>query len=296
MHNVFVDIVTFLLTTQLQEYVWQHAGLDRKSWIFDTGISTEHSQIDQSLDNSCPVGMQHVCGAMLQDDAVLGSVQELQSSTCMKWIGPFVNGRPIYPERCIEFNEQKWRSITPKLSTKYVDVCVDTYEYPNLAGQNPLISITYTESKKMCEAIGKRLCTEDEWTFACEGPEALPYPYGFKRDKNICNIDKHWHAFNEKKLSARGTEIQRDELARLWQGEPSGFREKCVSVFGVYDLTGNIDEWATASRPSKFISILKGGYYGPVRTRCRPSTRNHSPEHYFYQQGFRCCFSPLLKI
>jgi len=54
-------------------------------------------------------------------------------------------------------------------------------------------------------------------------------------------------------------------------------------------MIGNVDEWTIASRPSKYPSILKGGYWGPVRTRCQPSTRNHSPNHTFYQQGFRCC-------
>ncbi|MFS8071048.1 MAG: hypothetical protein ACMG6S_32165, partial [Byssovorax sp.] len=39
-------------------------------------------------------------------------------------------------------------------------------------------------------------------------------------------------------------------------------------------------------------SILKGGYWGPVRTRCRPATRSHDENHLFYQEGFRCCTDP----
>jgi sulfatase modifying factor 1 len=35
--------------------------------------------------------------------------------------------------------------------------------------------------------------------------------------------------------------------------------------------------------------VLKGGYWGPVRTRCRPSTRVHGLDFSFYQQGFGCC-------
>ena len=38
-----------------------------------------------------------------------------------------------------------------------------------------------------------------------------------------------------------------------------------------------------------FKSGLKGGYWGPVRTRCRPMTTAHNEEFQFYQIGFRCC-------
>ena len=79
------------------------------------------------------------------------------------------------------------------------------------------------------------------------------------------------------------------ELDRLWQGEASGHAPRCRSPFGVYDMTGNVDEWTTSVMPGERPSILKGGYWGPVRTRCRPSTRAHGETFSFYQQGFRCC-------
>jgi hypothetical protein len=79
------------------------------------------------------------------------------------------------------------------------------------------------------------------------------------------------------------------ELDRLWQGVPAGSLPKCKSPFGVYDTTGNVDEYTTSLSSKGSPAILKGGYWGPVRTRCRPSTRVHGPEHAFYQQGFRCC-------
>ena len=69
---------------------------------------------------------------------------------------------------------------------------------------------------------------------------------------------------------------------------PAGSFPECQSPFGVYDMTGNIDEWTMSSYGGR-KSILKGGYWGPVRTRCRPSTRAHGEDHAFYQQGVRCC-------
>jgi formylglycine-generating enzyme required for sulfatase activity len=63
-----------------------------------------------------------------------------------------------------------------------------------------------------------------------------------------------------------------------------------VSPFGVYDLNGNINEWV--ERPGKEYpnrSGLKGGWWGPVRGRCRPTVGFHKEDDYGYEEGFRCC-------
>ncbi len=117
----------------------------------------------------------------------------------------------------------------------------------------------------------------------------MPHPYGYERDPEACVIDRPWREVDEDALASRSPERTLEELDRLWQGEPSGSRPRCRSVFGVYDMTGNVDEWTSSVVPGERPSVLKGGYWGPVRTRCRPSTRAHGPDFAFYQQGFRCC-------
>lgn len=54
-------------------------------------------------------------------------------------------------------------------------------------------------------------------------------------------------------------------------------------------MTGNVDEWVVNESGRPFKSGLKGGYWGPVRDRCRPMTTAHGEEFSFYQIGFRCC-------
>ena len=66
----------------------------------------------------------------------------------------------------------------------------------------------------------------------------------------------------------------------------------CASGFGVFDMTGNLDEWVTSDQPPRERSKwagLKGGAWGHVRSQCRPMTTSHEPEFSYYFVGFRCC-------
>jgi len=42
-------------------------------------------------------------------------------------------------------------------------VCLDLYEYPNVSGEVPLQGVAYEQAATFCEAMGKRLPTEEEW-------------------------------------------------------------------------------------------------------------------------------------
>jgi len=171
--------------------------------------------------------------------------------------------------------------------------CVDRYEWPNEKGELPALLVSWVDAKKRCEAIGKRLCTEDEFNFACEGEEMLPYTYGFERDPQKCNIDRPYRK-RERKLS-KFDRCMKDpackaELEKLDQRLPAGSLPACVSPFGAYDLNGNINEWVFRPKekpPNR--SGLKGGWWGPVRGRCRPTVGFHKEEDYGYEEGFRCC-------
>ena len=165
--------------------------------------------------------------------------------------------------------------------------CIDRFEYPNRASVLPAVMATWEEADAACRAEGKRLCTDSEWTLACEGQTRLPYPYGYARDASACNIDRpyqlpRFEAFAQTRQIA-------SEVARLDQRVPSGSMPRCVSPFGVYDMTGNVDEWVVNEHGEPDISGLKGGYFGPIRARCRPMTTAHNRWFRFYQVGFRCC-------
>jgi formylglycine-generating enzyme required for sulfatase activity len=213
-------------------------------------------------------------------------IDEMQLQACTKWIDH------KWPERCADYDRDKWLTIAKDLPTQNIHVCMDRFEYPNRKGEFPIIMVSWYEARDACKTEGKRLCSEDEWTYACEGDEATPYPSGYSREASECVNDRPWKKFDDQALMPRSGPRAMAELDRLWQGQPSGSRAACKSKAGVYDMTGNVDEWTKSSIAGERPSVLKGGYWGPVRTRCRPATKAHDESHTFYQQGFRCCADP----
>ncbi len=141
----------------------------------------------------------------------------------------------------------------------FFKVCIDKYEYPNQKGKKPHINIPYTGAQNLCKKEGKRLCTVQEWQWACSGLEEYTYPYGHRMDSDNCNREGAKHV------------------------EPSGSRINCVGKFGVYDMVGNVFEWVTSSSGKP---MLMGGPYSKCQT-ISPGLKGAAKP----QIGFRCCKS-----
>ncbi len=77
--------------------------------------------------------------------------------------------------RCSEYRAPSGECQT---GTSKKHFCIDNYEWPNKVGETPVVMKNWYEARDACQSVGKRLCSQDEWTLACEGPERLPYPYG----------------------------------------------------------------------------------------------------------------------
>ncbi len=183
-------------------------------------------------------------------------------------------------------------------SERPISFCIDRYEYPNQKGGHPVWMLDWYQAQATCESKSKRLCWASEWTAACEGPEHTPFPYGWERDHDKCNMDNFF--VDPKKPGPRAQfffyskdkNVAFKELLRLDESVPSGSMEACQSGFGVSDLPGNVDEWVVsdvAPREKSKWAGLKGGAWGHVRSQCRPMTFSHEPEFSYYFVGFRCC-------
>ena len=271
------------------QHRFEWSSQDKRHWQIQSTQpieSPEQSEAREKTRGTCTLGMVEVQGALLMDPYGRDDTDEVeaaQSKTCSTWINK------DFPARCANFDPALWNQAKAPFEKKELHFCIDRYEYPNRRGAYPWIVATYTESKDVCKREGKRLCSESEWTLACEGEEATPYPGGYEREAAACVTDQAWREFDPEALGDRDGARAESEVDRLWQGEASGSRATCRSLYGVYDMTGNVDEWTTSVRKTGYRSVLKGGYWGPVRNRCRPATRAHNEQFVAYQQGFRCC-------
>ena len=215
----------------------------------------------EPVDAACPTDM------VLVDGLRCASPEQ----ECLRWLE--VPGQE--PGRsCAEF-KQPSVCKGQKLPMRY---CIDRYEYTPKGWPLPLVNVAWGEAQNICHAMDKRICVEEEWEFACEGPEAWPYPYGFVRDGAACNHDLPDLFSPRQKLYDK--RVPADSLPR------------CKSPFGVFNLVGNVDEWTSRpSREAPWRSILRGGWWLTGRNRCRAATESHNEIYAGSQTSFRCCKS-----
>ncbi len=210
---------------------------------------------------ACPVDMVHVKGLRCSKPV----------QRCLEWLPPERRHRKKIS--CKEFA----KPVECKGSRAAMDYCIDRYEFTADGYDYPLTSVNWREAENLCAKMDKQLCREREWEFACEGPEALPYPYGYVRDGKKCN-----HDLPEIELvTSPDNFIDHRVKADALPG--------CVSPFGVYNMVGNVDEWTTRDGGGSQRAILRSGWWLRGRNRCRAATANHGENYGSMQTGFRCC-------
>ncbi len=149
---------------------------------------------------------------------------------------------------------------------------IDVYPYPNDPAQLPKTGVAQQQAEKLCEARGRRLCTELEWERACKGPSNTKYEYGDRFDAKKCPA---------------GTE----KLA------PLGSYPSCKSGFGVEAMHGIVWEWTSSAwgrgkQDGDWVAQRGGFGNAPyAHLRCA-SARSAAPTDQGDRVGFRCCGGP----
>jgi hypothetical protein len=242
------------------------SGADRGRWLLGRGVANGGLRLlgrvklqAEPRSEACGPGMVLVEGAYCP----------VIHQRCLRFVDP--PGSSLYSQRCAEF-ESRARCLSPQ--REQLRYCIDVDEYVEQTGRLPKTRLRAVDARSACESAGKRLCTEKEWTFACEGETISPYPYGFARDSTRCNSDQ------SDLVAPDGTLVDR-------RAQP-GTHPQCQSAFGVRDLTGNVEEYAALdSDPARFVR--KGAYWQPGANTCRTVQAHPEPGYQGIELGFRCC-------
>jgi hypothetical protein len=232
---------------------------------------------------------------------------------CLERLHDVVLQTPEQRARCGEGNMVPIWDRGSSLET--APFCIDVFEFPNRPCELPFVWVSASQAARICEAQGKRLCTQDEWSQSCRGdpaggPDRL-YAYGDELDLGVCNTEK------TRVGSSPLCDVSTDE--RVWNTcgtntEPSGAFPGCRSRFGVFDQHGNVAEIMTRFEPADgevksqlkgsaffYVDVAKkptdpGGYWTRYPDHCNFDPRWHVEKldaamHANYHLGFRCCKS-----
>jgi sulfatase modifying factor 1 len=168
--------------------------------------------------------------------------------------------------------------------------------WPFRAGteQRPVVNVDWCDAYAFCQWAGKRLCgstsamplqkwdlgadpLRSQWSYACSSGGSQKFPYGNEYDPAACNTG------NPVEATSSSIDV--------------GTRARCRTEAGVYDLSGNVEEWVDACTgdkgPDDECAVLgQSAYQGTLQAldfSCAASGYG-DPRSVSYQlRGFRCC-------
>ena len=276
---------------------------DLRYYAGQTGLDL--AAFDQCLRD--PATLQHI-----KDDVAMASDIEISGTPRTYINGRFLRG--AVPQSTLEHvieqelgrraaNEQPQRVALPSAASK-ADVAaapaavrvdygtpfwIDSFEASvdksgkalSMASAPPA-NATWYEAKTACEAAGKRLCTTREWVEACQGTAAVDDDgTGSYADDYVEGNQFPYADYYEPRWC-------RDSQDRK-TGSPglTGSMPRCATPAGVYDLGGNVAEWAGTTEAEAVL--LGGNYRSKDKSGCFRPNATFGPGHKNIGIGFRCC-------
>lgn len=167
---------------------------------------------------------------------------------------------------------------------------------------NPMTADHFNTFQEACEAVGKHLCTKEEWFAACTGPPpGTVYVFGDTFDRETCNCVDTWcddyceeHGIPVEECNTGpgcgyycGYGGERNECFKL---VPTGRFPECTNAYATYDMCGNTWEIVPSDTDPRSYEVRGGACNcagASTRLQC---TFNASWVNLY--AGFRCCTTP----
>lgn len=152
---------------------------------------------------------------------------------------------------------------------------------------HPVVLVTWFAAQAYCEYYDWRLPTDMEWQKAARGTDGQAYPWeGIEVGYGNANFYASRDPFEE-------------YIGKMGDTSPVGFfngttydgfeTEDTTSPFGLYDVSGNVEEWVGNVYENQHYRYM----YGGSKTSYAPDlrvwvTNNAEPDYFGPSTGFRC--------
>jgi len=300
---LFFFLICFFSPTSVVSAM--HAGERHKEGLPESLQKAPAESLSLKKNNSqmiqVPVGNFKMGSSFVENKQHLKKCRKHDKSCQLWWFSD------EYPDRLI-FLDSYWIDIYEVTNEKYLEFVLATghrfaldetcesdkcregnlwegASFPPRIKHQPVTQVSWNDADAYCRWRGKRLPSEAEWEKAARGPSASLYPWGRGSPKNRATYGRKWHGV-----------FTMTDVGTYSQG---------ASLYGVYDMAGNVWEWVDDWYDLKYykwgrkknprgpaegkFKVVRGGSWVNYPDTLRSSLRRWSqPEVRFNDTGFRC--------